>query len=181
MTISFFTKRGYLKKGLSYHSGNYIWMIWEEEIGKISYQLLKDDGKGKGSIRVMFHRKDLEKDFDYDIQLVATPCHFGWLRWWFLDPCYSGYRKCAVLYLQYNGYFASGKIINIAYCTQNERRGVMKAYMEWLRAIMLHKTIKYPYRRGKPTRKMRRFIKYVLNGPSAKGYSVDDMVKSCYR
>lgn len=181
ISISFFTQRGYLKQDVSYHSGSYVWMMWEEQVASIAYQLSKDDEKGQGSIRVMFHRKDLEKDFDYEIKLVATPCYFWWLRWWFIDPCYRGYRKCAVLYFQHNGYFASGKTIDLAYYTQNERRGAYKAQMESLRAMVLHKTIKYPYRNGKPTRKMKRCIKYILNSPSAKGYTLDDMVKACHR
>lgn len=178
MAMSFFTKRGYLKEGVSYHSGSYIWLMWEEEVASIGYCLSKDDTKREGYMRVMFRMKSSGKDFDYKIQLVATPCNFGWLRWWFLDPCYNGYRKCAVLYFQNNGYFASGKTINIAYYTQNERRGAMKSEMEWIRAMVLHKTIKYPYRNGKATRKMRRLLKYLWNSPSARGYSVDDIINA---
>lgn len=173
-TISFLKKYWHLDKWVTFRYGNIKWSRWWQEVGSIWFYLEKNDSEMKWSVRVIFTQTKRDtwekKDFDYKIPLIATKCNYGWIRWWFLDPCSEKIIKCLVLYLQSNGYFASRKTLNLAYESQNEpkfwRRLSYLMGMNATKAIALKRTIKYPYRNGKPTKKMERFLKLSLNNPS---------------
>lgn len=179
--MSFFTRHGYTK-GDNERSWIHIWKLWDEENGRIWFSIRRNDNERKWSIRVQFSKPDKQgnnrEEFDYHIPIVATTCHYGWLRWWFRDPCDPWQRRCSVLYLQDNGYFASWKTLNLSYDTQNERRWFWRAHMESIKAMVLLRTIKYKFRNWKCTRKMRRAWKHLNNGLSIKGYTADDIEKS---
>ncbi len=174
MTISFFKKHGYLKDGLSYASWSLNWIRNDMPNGSISFSVSRDDERGTGHIRVFFTQTDRatqeKKEYDYKISIISTPCYFGWRRWWFLDPCKETPLRCSILYLQDNGAFASRKTLNLAYESQNEsrfgRRLSFLMGMNATKAIVLQRTMKYPYRNGKETKKMKRFLKLSYNNPS---------------
>jgi hypothetical protein len=119
-----------------------------------------------GTVQVQFTQTDrdtLKKtEFDYKIRIEATYCHYGGFRWWFLDPCSRESIRCSILYFQSNGHFAGRKTLNLVYESQNTSRTIRfwnSIFPDYNKLNPLEKSIKYPYRNGKPTRKMRRFLK----------------------
>jgi len=173
-TIAFLRKYWYLDASVTYKYGSIKWSIWDQETGSMWFWIEKNNEEKRWSVRVIFtqtKRNTWEKeDFDYKIPLIATTCHYGGLRWWFIDPCSERRIKCLVLYWQSNGYFASRETLNLAYESQNEsrfgRRLSFLMGMNATKAIVLQRTMKYPYRNGKQTKKMKRFLKLSYNNPS---------------
>ncbi len=134
----------------------------------ISFELTKDNYHGK--VRVYFSQTSNstgeKKEHDYIIQLESTPCHLWGRRWWFICPC--RWNRCANLYMQNNGIFASRKTLNLSYASRNVSR--RWRYLDSVfgkgsgeEQYQLHKSIKYPYRNGRPTRKMRKYLKMTYN------------------
>jgi len=60
-----------------------------------------------------------EKQFRYPIPVVATNCHYGGQRHWFLCPLPSCKRRSKKLYLYTEGLFLCRKCLKLAYSTQN--------------------------------------------------------------
>jgi hypothetical protein len=65
-------------------------------------------------------------DFDYKVQLVTTPCHFGGVRWWFICPLIvNGItcgRRVAMLYrAPFRDYYGCRHCYNLSYESRNER------------------------------------------------------------
>lgn len=173
-TIAFLKKYGYLDTDVTCKYGSIKWSVWGNETWSMWFWIEKNNEEMRWSVKVMFTQTKRDtwekKDFDYKIPLIATKCNYGGLRWWFLDPCSETRLKCLVLYWQSNGYFASRKTLNLAYESQNEgrfwRRLSYLMGMNATKAIALRRTMKYSYRNGKPTKKMKRFLKLSLNNPS---------------
>ncbi len=184
MSMSFFTRYGYLR-GSTVHSWVHIWKLWEMNNGSIWFTISRDYERKEGTLRVQFSHTGKQwensEEFDYCIRLIATDCYFGWLRWWFLDPCDPMGRKCSVLYKQSNWYFASHKTLNLSYDTQNEGRWIKRAEFQSIRWIVLYNKIKYQCRNGRPTRKLKRVLKYLNGGLCAKNYTADDVVRSHFK
>lgn len=182
ISTQFFCKYGYFKTGKSYSAWGLSWSRWENETGSISFTVLKNDDTGVGHVRVYFTQTNSEgekKDFDYKIPLESTMCNYGGRRWWFLCPC--RWNRCSILYLQSNGIFASRKTLDLTYDSRNETKNCFwKSEISAIKAMKLQEKIKYKYRNGKPTRKMRQFIKYVYKWPSAMGYTVDMLVNASF-
>jgi len=137
-----------------YYAENEIWNIWIEiEKNDFSWYL-----------RVYFIQTDEtwnKKEFDYRIELVTTKCNYWWVRWWFLCPC--KWNRCSILYLQNNWIFASRKTLDLCYEKQKEsKKWRYFWYLLWdnfTKILEIRKTMKYPFRNWKPTRKMRRVLK----------------------
>lgn len=107
-------------------------------------------------------------DYDYLITLTYSSCNYGGRRWWFVCPLtkngVSCGRRVRKLYLQ-QGLFGCRKCHNLCYSSQNEnRRSAFKkiyALLEYeQKAEEIMSTIHVPYYKGKPTRKMKRYLKY---------------------
>jgi len=65
------------------------------------------------------------REFDYKIELVTTPCHFGGVRYWFICPLVVNGRPCrrrvSTLYLPPNGeYFGCRHCHDLTYRSQKE-------------------------------------------------------------
>lgn len=184
ISISLFTSWGHLKMGApSVFSRVIEWKRWDTVTSSITYSLDKDDESREWYLRVSFTKTiydEGKKEFDYRIALIATPCNYWGLRWWFIDPCDPMRRKCCVLYMQNNGYFASRKTLNLAYDSQSQRKWVLGAEMKSLKAIVLYGKIKYKYRNWEPTRKMKRVLKYLSGGLVSNNYTADDIVNSYF-
>lgn len=143
-------------------------LTWKRDDGpwnRIEIVLNQDDTRNTGSLRVIFTMTDKEtgekEALNYEIPLVATLCHFWWKRWWFLCP--ARWNRCAKLYLQENGIFASRKALNLNYSVQNigkrQRRFNTIIGPDSSELDALARSIKYSHRRGRPTRKFRRYEK----------------------
>jgi hypothetical protein len=161
LKIAVFKRDGFLGREVFAASGTITWSQDGEPNGNIGV-FISHDGVTCGSLRVFFTQTDSEgvkKSLDYCITLVATPCHFGGVRWWFICPC--GGNRCSRLYLQNNGIFGSRKALKLSY--ESQRHG--KKWRMYDRIFLgdrleeYRKTIRYPYRNGKPTRKMRHYLR----------------------
>lgn len=102
----------------------------------------------------------------YDINLTPTSCNYGGQRWWFFcpliksgAPCMNRIRK---LYM-HGGYFGCRRCLNLIYANQNEnptyRKGAFRVISDECKAAVIWKSIKVPYYAGKPTKKMRHYIR----------------------
>lgn len=125
-----------------------------------------------GMVRVYFSQTDRntweKKSFDYNIPLISTPCNYGWKRWWLVCPLKE--NKCTILYLQNNGLFGSRKTLNLCYDGQKESKKYR--YLSYImgmnqtKALVLRENMKYPYRNGKPTKKLERFFRLSEKWPT---------------
>ena len=161
ISTKFLKKYWYLDKvgqsGALYWSINWkrIWNIWIE-VNKSEYYWY---------LRVHFTQTDREwnkKDFDYKIKLESLKCNYWWVRWFFICPCW--WNRCSILYLQNNWIFASRKTLDLCYEDQNQSkrwRYFDKILPKDFEAEELYKTIKYPYRNWKPTRKYKKYLKLI--------------------
>ena len=108
------------------------------------------------------------KDVNYQIMLMSTECNFWGKRWWFVCPL--GNNRCTILYLQNNWLFGSRKTLNLCYEAQKESHAYR--YMSYIfgrdqaKWQKIYESIKYPYRNGKPTKKLLRAVKLLNKWPS---------------
>jgi hypothetical protein len=108
-----------------------------------------------------------KKDFDYEIPIVATPCHYGGERYWFICPWYKNNKYCGnrISILYKNGdYFACRHCSNLTYKSRNiNHRGRTSLLFDFLnldeKALELSKQISRTSYKGRPTRKQRRLEK----------------------
>lgn len=57
------------------------------------------DGYTRFQYTLTSPREGINKEQDYQVRLVSTPCHFGCRRFWFCCPGYNCGRRAGVLYL----------------------------------------------------------------------------------
>jgi hypothetical protein len=125
---------------------------------------------GKNYARFQYTSTDRQTgekiSYDYKVQLVATPCHYGGVRWWFVCPLnkngiYCG-RRVAKLYLVPGSkYFGCRHCHELSYDSRNESRLVRWGQVGY--CVKLERQIdelrermpRWTYR-GKPTRKARK-------------------------
>ncbi|NDK09558.1 hypothetical protein GW846_02165 [Candidatus Gracilibacteria bacterium] len=169
LSIKFLKKYGYLDAGVDYKKGGLYWKLGGEDNGNIGIEVNK--GETSGYIRVTFtqtNRDGEKKSFDYKISLVSTLCNYGGVRWWFLCPCKE--NRCSILYLQGNGIFASRKTLNL--CYDDQKKSKRYRYMGYLmgdafvKIEVIRRTMKYPVRNGKLTKKAQRILKLKQKMPS---------------
>jgi len=119
----------------------------------------------------------VQENFNYNIPLTTTPCHFGGRRYWFVCPWqvngeYCG-RRVGVLYKS-GKYFACRHCYNLTYSSKNKTRSGSFYPFSYLlngyaRAHKLESQIKRNCYAGKPTRKQirlnniyRRMVPYAI-------------------
>ena len=80
---------------------------------------------------------------------------------WFECPC--KWNRCSVLYLQNNWIFASRKTLDL--CYDDQKKSKKRRYMSYImcdaytKIELIRRTMKYPVRNWKWTRKARRILK----------------------
>jgi len=135
------------------------------------------------SVRVYFTQLNRttweEKKLDYTITLESTPCNYGGKRWWLICPLRWG--RCTTLYLQNNGLFGSRKTLNLCYEEQKESHRyrqlsyILGKYKT--KGLAVWQSIKYPYRNGKPTKKLERYFKLSEKWPTMdEVMQIDDLL-----
>jgi hypothetical protein len=113
-------------------------------------------------------RKGSKTDYDYKVNLVTTPCHFGGVRYWFACP--SCGRRAGALYLVPGDvYFRCRQCNNLSYQSRN-LSGIGLFGETYRQVEKLRSEIKRWTWRGRPTRKVRRLRALerkmgVLSGP----------------
>jgi hypothetical protein len=166
ISMSFLRKDGYLS---GFHSGRIVWTNRAGQETASMGVLVSTDGD-EDYMRLSYTMTDRdtgkETQFDYKVQLEATPCHFGGVRWWFICPLtkngvYCG-RRVGVLYRAPRAdYYGCRHCYNLSYESRNEPRHGRLAYMGHYMALdrqmekLREKTNRWTYR-GRPTRKARR-------------------------
>lgn len=110
ISIKWLKDRGYLR-GEAWQKGPFIshlsiqWTRGGQPSGSVGAQINLELGC-YGTMRLKYTFMDYrnaEEKIAYDVQLVATPCRFGGVRWWFLCPLSRGgvacRRRVSILYL----------------------------------------------------------------------------------
>jgi hypothetical protein len=153
--------KNFLKDKKENLSGTYAWTTNWKETWSMWVEMYK--WKTNLYIRLQFIQTSSDwdkKKLDYKIQLVSTPCNYWWIRWWFECPC--KWNKCSILYLQNNWIFASRKTLDLCYEEQKDSK--RKRYISFImwdaftKIELIKRTMKYPFRNWKPTKKMKRIL-----------------------
>lgn len=155
----------FLNRDKEFQSWTYSWKNnWSISIDMIKWET-------NWFIRVYFTQTNYDwekKELDYNIQLISTSCNYWWVRRWFICPCW--WNRCSILYKQNNWIFASRKTLDLCYDDQKKsKKRRYFSYLNWMnqaRALALYRTIKYPYRNWKETKKLQRFIKLSTSWPT---------------
>lgn len=147
-------------------------ITWTNASGEVTSSIgievsVNREGFGEDYVRVLYTKTD--KDLDYKIQLVTTPCHFGRVRFWFICPLgtdqgYCG-RRVGKLYLPGNAtYFGCRHCHNLTYesCKEHDSRvsGLMKLPLGQLEELFKSKDPKTSLLAGKAALKF--FDKFKL-------------------
>lgn len=168
--ISWLKKQGKIYNTNTYESASIYWTHYPSETkSSISYSIMTDDA---GIKRMRFEytitdRNSGEKrKIDYNVQLTTTPCYYGNVRFWFVCPFSVGGKYCGRrvgnLYLS-GDYFCCRHCADLTYSSRclSER---MRLFDKLFRADEMREKIKTPYYKGKPTRKMRSYLRRSING-----------------
>ena len=166
ISVSFLRKSGYLS---GFQSGR---IVWTNRAGEetASMSATVSTSGGEHYMRLSYAMTDRntgkESRFDYKVQLEATPCHLGGVRWWFICPLSVNGVRCGrrvgVLYRAPRAdYYGCRHCHNLSYESRNERRYGRVAYLGhcWTLSTRIEKlqeqTKRWTYR-GVPTKRMRR-------------------------
>ena len=112
-------------------------------------------------VRFIYAQTDQEgnkKKFDYKVPLTTTSCNFGGFRYWF--ECLFCQRRVGVLYKR-GDYFACRHCQYLTYESRN-----LSGRWKWAGNIIsepeidaLRKEVKRIYYNGRPTRKLKRYLR----------------------
>ena len=113
-----------------------------------------------------------KKDFDYKIPILATPCHFGGIRYWFKCPWYANGvycgRRVGVLYKD-GDYFACRYCYKLTYASRN-----LSSFAKPYGSIVsipeleeLEQSIKRTHYKGQETRRYKSYLKKSLKAERA--------------
>lgn len=173
LSIAFLKKHEYL--GGWKHGG----IKWTSGFGHESNVSFTVDVMNSPHIRFTYTCTDWggEKvDLDYRVELVATRCHFGGKRYWFICPLsVSGVacgRRVGVIYLP-GKYFGCRKCHDLAYQSQQESSsglGILGIFLSLsVKIARAEEKIRVKYWRGRPTKRYARILRNyrLLNSASA--------------
>lgn len=166
LTIEELKKYWYLDESRKKIKGIYSWLNWIWEVtSRVALGVLKI--KWTTLLRIWYMM--WKKKVIHQIVLERVPCHFWWVRWYFICPFTQ--KRCLTLYMQDNWAFAGRAHLKLLYPSQLES----KNFREWrklfannsYRIEKLRDSIKFPYRNWQATRKQRKLLKqtkYALSG-----------------
>jgi hypothetical protein len=145
-------------------------LVWTSSHGhksSIGIEVYTMEDEGFMRVHYTTSSSDREKEaLDYVIYMVTTPCNFGGIRWWFECPLVHGNKRCGRrvrrLY-KYGRHFGCRQCFGLCYSEQNENKRYRSSFFRIItddnKAEELLATIKLQYYNGKPTRKMRKYLK----------------------
>ncbi|KKT39872.1 hypothetical protein A3K29_00815 [Candidatus Collierbacteria bacterium RIFOXYB2_FULL_46_14] len=114
-----------------------------------------------------------KKDFDYKIPLITSVCHFGGIRYWFKCSMYKSGKFCgrrvATVYKD-GDYFACRHCYDLTYSSKKENyKGffgmLTKLIYEEKRMEAIRDSLKRKTYAGRPTKKVRRFLRLASHHP----------------
>lgn len=91
-------------------SGLWHWQVGGHQRSSIAYQVLPGHG-----VRLLYNHAG--KGFDYTLDVLTTPCHFGGRRYWWVCPHCD--RRCRILYCR--GLFVCRQCSGAHYDTQSTK------------------------------------------------------------
>lgn len=151
------------------YSGSITWTSsWNDSKNSISYDVVinESDQFFRTHYTITDRFTQEKRSIDYKVRLTKTCCNYGSFRYWFTCPfsvrdVYCG-RRVANLYLS-GDYFMCRDCADLTYSSRcvNER---MRLFDKLFRADEMREKIRTPYYKGKPTRKMRSYLRRSLNG-----------------
>jgi len=148
-----------------YKYGLITWTSYWGDKNSISVQTIGLDDDPR--LRIFYTSTDNQtgekRDFDYDIPLTTTPCHFGGKRHWFICPWYRNGvycgRRVGTLY-KGGDYFACRHCYGLTYESQNAS-GIAKRFGKIISAPEMDErwaSITKTHYQGKPTKKYLRYM-----------------------
>lgn len=166
ISVSFLRKNGYFSGSQSAR------IVWTNRNGEetASMGVLVSTVGGEDYMRLSYTMTDRntgkETHFDYKVQLEATRCHFGGVRWWFICPLSVNGVRCGrrvgVLYRAPRAdYYGCRHCYDLSYESRNERRYGRLAYLGHCMTLsgrikkLQEQTKRWTYR-GVPTRRAQR-------------------------
>ena len=166
VSIAFLGKHGYFH---GWRSGTITWTnCFGEQTASIGVTVCTLDGEAYARFRyTSTHRSTGEKtECDYKVGLVATPCHFGGVRWWFICPLTTNGvpcgRRVAKLYCPPGAtYYGCRQCYNLSYESRNEPRLARPGGIGYPLVLerkceeLAERTKRWTYR-GRPTKKARK-------------------------
>lgn len=166
---------------------NFNGITWTRSDGtKNNISFTTSTNPGDQYIRLIYtstHRGTGEKkDLDYKIPLITSFCHFGGVRYWFECNAVKNGRYCgrrvATLYID-GDYFACRHCNNLTYsCKKQNYRGYFSILGKLCNVEKqiseLQASIKRYTYAGRPTKKVRRFLKLTKSHPQ----SIDNLIDS---
>jgi len=155
-----FKKWGYLDN--KYNTGTITWSRNWEVYSRMGVSILADNSCITFDFTGTDSQTQEKKNYNHPITLVHTPCTYGGYRYWFVCPTCN--QKKGILYLK-NFRFACRNCLNLCYEWQKESKNYRlfyKLFPREVKAEEIYKTIKYPYRNGKPTRKYKSYLRLTL-------------------
>lgn len=112
-----------LVPGTTNASGAFEWRRGGEERPSSSVSYLLTVGPRAGNLRLLYSMKSTNTNLDYSVRLVATGCHIGGVRWWFICPLARNGVACGrrvrKVYL-HGKYFGCRHCHNLAYTSSQE-------------------------------------------------------------
>jgi hypothetical protein len=163
VSIAFLKKHGYF---CGYRSGRINWTnAMGEQVGSIEVAVNIENRNYVRFSYTITNRYSGEKvDYDYEVGLTTTQCHFGGVRYWFICPLNKNSvpcrRRVGKLY-RAGKYFGCRHCYDLSYKSRNEshsgRFGIMGSLLDINKRInKLCEQTKYWTYAGRPTRKARR-------------------------
>lgn len=182
ISIKFLKEHKYLSKPLVPKSGSINWSWGGEPSGSASMAIYPSEGFIRFSYTRTYYGGEKE-DFNYEVRLVTTPCHFGGERYWFVCPLSKNQRYCGkkvgVLYLAGN-YFGCRTCYDLAYQSQQQTHtGFYGAMSKILFNGFEEKenAIRVKFWKGKPTKRYQRLLnKSYANIPFSKKMAMYDLL-----
>lgn len=152
-----------------YHAGSVVWTSYDNKKNSVNYVIDLRERRFKLDYRIRSWGDEEWQDMNHTYPLVATPCNYGGLRWWFICSVYrSGVycgRRVAKLYLgSGSNYFACRHCYDLSYGSRNKNYKGKYTFLTKFFDISkdienLEKQIKIPIRAGRQTKKYTRLLK----------------------
>jgi hypothetical protein len=172
LSVYWLKKHDYLEKGCS-GSGGITWTRSSGRKSSIGFYISVPDLYAQLNYTQTNRETGKKKDFEYKIPLVTTPCNLGGVRYWFKCSMSKGGifcgRRVATLYID-GEYFACRHCYNLTYSSKKENyRGyfgtLVKLINEEKRMYSIKDSIKRHSYAGRPTKKVRQFMKIASHHP----------------
>lgn len=112
--------------------GDFFWRRYGQNIGTITFcvSIHPDNEHIQFQYTYGGNLTETRQSFNYNVQLISTPCFFGGRRWWFVCPFSLNGQLCnrrvAFLYLGNGKHFGCRHCYNLTYASSKENHAYDK-------------------------------------------------------